>query len=459
MVSGQSPKVYNAPFPSRDSRRSKSCRAGGEADGETVFWSISVIDWQTQRLGRRWLAGMAWALSVCATSVADDAPTPSAVESRFLGNLRQLTAVEQFVRAGEGYFSPDGRQIVYQAVPHDYPFYQIYTQSLAAPQNGPARPRLVSTGRGRTTCSYFSPDGRRILFASSHLDPALTETEEQERRKQADDAAAGRRRRYEWVFDPHTDLFEVDAAGGPLRQLTDAPGYDAEGSYSPDGSQIVFCSTRDGDPDLYVMATDGSWTRQLTNSPGYDGGPFFSPDGQWIVYRSDRKQTDFLQIHAIRSDGSVDVALTDNVGVNWAPYWHPTRPYIIWTGADHSDPQARPNYDLWLLKYELVDGKLRPGSPERVTDHGSADVLPVFSPDGKHLMWTSNRSADGSSQLWYADFRLPEELSFEQRPIPQERRETLQEQRRMRPGFVRRLRPNGGLIPRALRLLKPVTPP
>ncbi len=396
-------------------------------------------------------------------SAADQPPHQSAIELRFLANVRQLTSAAEFVRAGEGYFSPDGRQIVFQAVPKDYPFYQIYTRPLIVDPSA-GRSRLISTGRGRTTCSYFSPDGRRILFASSHLDPNLPQTEEVERKKQADDAAAGKRRRYEWVFDEHTDLFETDVAGGPLRRLTDAPGYDAEGAYSPDGSQIVFCSTRDGDPDLYIMAADGTGLRQLTNSPGYDGGPFFSPDGQWVVFRTDRKQTDFLQIHAIRSDGSVDVTLTDNVGVNWAPYWHPTRPYIIWTGADHSDLQARPNYDLWLLKYEVVDGKLRPGSPERATDHPTADVLPVFSPDGKHLMWTSNRGEDGSSQLWYAEFRLPEELTFEDRPIPVERREVLQQQqeqqpRRSRPGLVRRLRPNGGLIPRALRLLKPVTPP
>lgn len=417
---------------------------------------------------KRWFfVGLAVAIMLTAQgqATADEPPLVSSVESRFLTNVRPVTSGAEYIRAGEGYFSPDGRQIVFQAVPKDYPFYQIFARPLVMDPNT-GRARQISTGRGRTTCSYFSPDGRRILFASSHMDPNLSQTEDEERKKQADDAATGRRRRYEWIFDEHMDLFDVDAMGGPLHRLTDTPGYDAEGSYSPDGSQIVFCSTRDGDPDLYIMSSDGTNLRQLTNTPGYDGGPFFSPDGQWVVYRSDRKKADFLQIHAVRSDGSIDVELTNNVGVNWAPYWHPTRPYIIWTGADHSDPQARPNYDLWMLKYELVDGKLRPGSPERVTDHPTADVLPVFSPDGRHLMWTSNRTADGSSQLWFADFRLPEEVTFEYRQIPQERRQALQEQqqqdyetRRARPGFVRRLRPNGGLIPRALRLLKPVTPP
>src|SRR5687767_7790466 len=97
------------------------------------------------------------------------------VEGKFLINIRQVTS--GFVKAGEGYFSPDGQQIVYQAQPLDYPFYQIYTQPLSGGQ-----PKRISTGRGRTTCSYFSPDSQRILFASSHLDPKLDETEAAERK-------------------------------------------------------------------------------------------------------------------------------------------------------------------------------------------------------------------------------------------------------------------------------------
>ena len=221
-------------------------------------------------------------------------------------------------------------------------------------------------------------------------------------------AKTGRRRRYSWDFDPHMDIFEGDLNGKNLRKLTDVMGYDAEGAYSPDGRLIAFCSDRDGDPDLYLMNADGSGLRQLTDVAGYDGGPFISPDGRWVVYRTDRKRPEMLQIHAIGIDGKNDVALTDNIGVNWAPYWHPTEPYMIWTGADHSDPTQRPNYDLWLMKYSVQDGRLVPGPMARVTDHPSADVLPVFSPDGQQLMWTSNRTADRSSQLWIADFKLPE---------------------------------------------------
>lgn len=330
----------------------------------------------------------------------------SPLESKHLKNIRQVTkSVDQggMVKAGEGYFSPDGKQIIYQAVPKEYPFYQIYRQDLDG-----GTPKLVSTGRGRTTCSYFSPDGKHIVFASSHLDPNMSQTEEQERVRQAEEAKAGTHRRYQWDFDPYTEIFEADLDGRNLKQLTNSKGYDAEGAYSRDGKLIAFCSDRDGDPDLYVMNSDGTGVRQLTNEKGYDGGPFISPDGRWVIFRSDRKQEGFLQIHAIGIDGKNDVALTDNVGVNWAPYWHPTKPYIIWTGADHSDPKARPNYDLWLMKYSEKDGKLVPGPIERITDNAAADVLPVFSPDGKKLMWTSNRTADHSSQLWIADFDLGE---------------------------------------------------
>jgi Tol biopolymer transport system component len=332
------------------------------------------------------------------TAAAQD-PSAASIESQHLGALRQVT--DGFVKAGEGYFSSDGKTIIYQAVPKDYPFYQIYTQPL---NSGP--PKLVSTGRGRTTCAAFSPDNKHIIYASSHSDPNMTATEEAERAKQAEDARTGTRRRYEWVFDPNTEIYQANLDGTHLHALTNSPGYDAEGSFSPDGKTIVFCSTRDGDPDLYLMNADGSNVRQLTNSPGYDGGPFISPDGKWVVFRSDRKEKDMLQIYAIGIDGKNEVALTDNIGVNWAPYWHPTEPYIIWTGADHSNPMARPNYDLWLTRYEVKDGKIAPGPITRITDHATADVLPVFSPDGKQLMWTSNRTSDHSSQLFISDFKF-----------------------------------------------------
>jgi Tol biopolymer transport system component len=323
------------------------------------------------------------------------------IEGKFLTGVRQVTSGMQ--KAGEGYFSPDGQSIIYQAVPLDYMFYQIYTQPLAG-----GRPKLLSTGRGRTTCSYFSPDGSRVLFASSHLDPDLDKTEAAEKAQIEADKKAGVRRRYKWDFDPHSDIFEADLEGKILRRLTDAKGYDAEGAYSKDGKLIAFCSDRDGDPDLFVMNADGSGVRQLTNAPGYDGGPFLSPDGKWVVFRSDRKKAEWLQIFVIGIDGKNETQLTDTQGVNWGPYWHPSQPYLIWAAADHSDPGARPNYDLWLARYEVKDGKFTLGEPIRVTDSSATDILPVFSPEGTKLMWTSTRTDDHSSQLFVAEFKLPE---------------------------------------------------
>lgn len=348
------------------------------------------------------LRGAAGLLIGLSFGVAAAEEAPPSHESQYLSNIRQLTS--GLVKAGEGYFSPDAQWIVFQAQPLDYPFYQIFVQPLAG---GP--PRRISTGRGRTTCSYFSPDGKRILFASSHLDPQLDQTEAAERQRQEEDRRAGVRRRYQWDFDPHMDLFEVDLEGRILRRLTDTPGYDAEGAYSPDGTLIAFCSDRDGDPDIYLMRSDGTGVQQLTNAPGYDGGPFISPDQRWIVFRSDRKRPEWLQLYVIGLDGQHETQLTDTQGVNWGPYWHPTQPYLIWSAADHSYPAVRPNYDLWMARYTVANGQFTLGRPIRVTDHPAADVLPVFSPDGQRLMWTSTRTPDQSSQLFLADFRLPAE--------------------------------------------------
>lgn len=333
---------------------------------------------------------------------ADGAAAQDSIEAKYLTNIRQVTS--GFEKAGEGYFSPDGGRIVFQATRDGYPFYQIYWQELRG-----GEPKRISTGRGRTTCAYFHPTEPRILFASSHQDPQLDKTESDERARIEEDRKANRRRRYQWDFDPHMDLYEATFDGKILRQLTNSPGYDAEGAYSRDGKQIAFCSDRDGDPDIYIMDADGSHVRQLTNAPGYDGGPFISPDGKWVVFRSDRKKAEYLQLYVIGVDGQNETPLTDTVGVNWGPYWHPTQPYLIWSGADHSDPSARPNYDLWLMRYAMEGTRFVPGKVTRITDSPSADVLPVFSPDGRQLMWTSTRTADHSSQLFLADLELPRE--------------------------------------------------
>src|SRR5258708_4023645 len=203
-------------------------------------------------------------------------------EAVHLRNIRQLTA--DFVRAGEGYFSPDGRKIIFQAEEKDTgnPFYQIFVMDLETKSY-----RRISPGTGRTTCPYFSPDGKKVIYASSHLDPDAKKHQEAEYKQREEDRKAGKRRRYQWDFDPYMDIFEANPDGTGLKRLTDAKGYDAEGSYSADGKQIVFCSKRDGNLELYIMDSDGKNVRKLTNAPNcYNGAPLFAPHGARGIFRS-----------------------------------------------------------------------------------------------------------------------------------------------------------------------------
>lgn len=319
----------------------------------------------------------------------------AAREARHLTNIRQVTV--GFPRAGEGYFSPDASKIIFQAYPPVPPTiffqpapnqesYQIYLADLA--KN--AKPKLVSTGKGQCTCSYFHPDGQSILFASSHLDPNADAP------RPPRGPAYSRSERYKWEFPEYMDIFRADLDGKDLVRLTDTPGYDAEGSYSADGQRIVFTSFRDGNGEIYVMDADGKNPRRITNAPGYDGGPFFSPDGRRIIYRSDRKDNDLLQIFVNNTEGNAERQLTNDDNVNWCPYWFPDSKHIIYATSKH----GHQNYELYLMD---VDS----GNQERITFHDGFDGLPVFSPDGKQLLWTSSgRTSDHKSQLFLADFTL-----------------------------------------------------
>jgi Tol biopolymer transport system component len=318
-------------------------------------------------------------------------------ESAHLHNVRQVT--RDFVRAGEGYFSPDGKRIIFQAEEKDggNPFYQIFVMDLDTGSY-----RRVSPGVGKTTCSFFRPDGKKILFASSHLDPEAKKKQEEEYVHRLEIARSGKRRPYLWDFDPWMDIWEANPDGTDLKRLTDRKGYAAEGSYSADGKQVIFCSQQDGNLELYIMDADGSHMRQLTHAPGcYNGGPFFSPDGKRVIFRSDRKKKDYLQLYVINADGSGERALTDNPDwVQWGPYWYKDGRHIIYAGADHSNPAVRPNYDLYWMDIDT-------GKKERITFAPGADVLPVFSSDGTKLMWTSTRDGHQPAQLYIADFVPP----------------------------------------------------
>ena len=315
------------------------------------------------------------------------------LESKHITNVRQATF--GFFRAGEGYFSPDGKSIIFQAVPalpesvflepspNQYE-YQIFTAALTPG----AKPKRVSTGQGACTCAFFAPDGKSVIFGSTHLNPSPSGPK---------DAAYSRSgSRYRWSFPEGMDIFQADLDGKIVKRLTDADGYDAEGSFSPDGKQIVFTSLRDGDGEIYVMDADGANPRRITHAKGYDGGPFFSPDGKRIIYRSDRKENDLLQLFVNNVEGTDERQLTHDENVNWGPFWHPDGKHVIYATSRH----GHSNYELYLMNVDT-------GAEERVTFHSGFDGLPVFSPDGKKLMWTSNgRGTDRNSQLFIADFSL-----------------------------------------------------
>jgi len=331
------------------------------------------------------------------TAPALSAADVARLEARHLKKIRQVTY--GLAKAGEGYFSPDGQSIIFQAVANlppsifhqpqpDEDGYQIFLAALK--DEAPAR--MVSTGKGRCTCPYFHPSGRSILFASTHLNPSTAA-------EPPKGPAYSRTERYRWEFPETMDLFAADLDGRNLVRLTDAPGYDAEASYSPDGSRIVFTSFRDRDAEIYLMDADGKNPRRITHAKGYDGGPFFSPDGKRIIYRSDRKGNDLLQIYVNNTEGTAERAVTNNEFVNWGPYWHPDSRHIIYATSRH----GHANYELYLMD---VDG----GAEERITYHEGFDGLPVFSPDNRRLMWTSSgRTADRKSQLFIADFSLKPE--------------------------------------------------
>lgn len=330
-------------------------------------------------------------------------------EDRLLSNTRQL--VTEGLRSGEGYFSADGSELIYQAEVPGNPFYQIFLMDLETGES-----QRVSPGIGLTTCAWIHPDADRVMFSSTHEDPnALA--------KQADELAfraSGEERAYGWDYDRHYEIYTASKEGADLVNLSNSDGYDAEGSYSSDGSQILFASNREAYTrslsqaeqalfeddasyfmDLYVMDADGGNVRQLTRSPGYDGGPFYSPDDSRVVWRRFNPDGNSAEIWTMDSDGSNQRQLTADAMVSWGPYFHPSGDYIIYS----SNVLGHANFELFMIDVEGL------GEPVRVSNTEGTDILPVFSPDGDQLAWSTTRTPDGSSQIHLADWN--HELALE----------------------------------------------
>ncbi|HET9454472.1 MAG TPA: hypothetical protein VFO66_09340 [Gemmatimonadaceae bacterium] len=348
------------------------------------------------------VALLATAASCVKVSVNAESREPNA-ESRtvaaspgesHLTNIRQLTYGGE---NAESYFSPDGQWLIFQSTRDGRTCDQQYVMRTDG-----SGLRRVSAGTGKTTCGYFIEGGRRIVYASTHA---------------ADTACPPRpdpSQGYVWRLDPF-DLFTANADGTDRNRLTNYGVYTAEATLSPDGRTLVFTSMKDDDLEIYTMNVDGSNIRRLTHTPGYDGGAFFSPDGKHIVYRANHPVGEELanyrsllsqglvrpgrmELFIMDADGSNQRQITNLGGANFAPIFTPDAKRIIFS-SNHRNPRSR-NFDLFLVN---LDGT----GLEQATTHGEFDGFPMFSPDGKSLVWASNRNAPepNGTDIFLADWK------------------------------------------------------
>ena len=298
-----------------------------------------------------------------------------------LADVRQLTFGGE---NAEAYWSPDGKELIFQSTRPPLGCDQIFRM----PVSDPAALVMVSTGKGRTTCPYFTHDNERILFSSTHA--ASEECPPTPDRSQG----------YVWPIYDSYQIYSANLDGTDLKALTDSPAYDAEATVCPVDGSIIFTSTRDGDLDLYRMDADGGNVQRLTDTPGYDGGAFFSQDCSKIVWRASRPTgaalEDYqrllkqglirpgkLEIFVANADGSDARQVTNLDGASFAPYFTPDASRILFS-TSHHDPQGR-EFDIFAID---VDGS----NLEQITFKPGFDGFPMFSPDGKWLAFGSNRN-------------------------------------------------------------------
>jgi Tol biopolymer transport system component len=315
-------------------------------------------------------------------------------EETHLRNVRQLTFGGQ---NAEAYLSADGTELIYQSQRDGHVCDAIYRMNIDG-----SNVRMVSNGRGNTTCSFIAPDGKSIIYASTHLVDSGCPPKP--------DMSRG----YVWALYQAYDIFKADPDGANPVRLTTTDGYDAECVFSPDGSKILFTSVRSGDLEIWMMNADGTNPEQLTNEPGYDGGSFFSPDGKSIVWRVSRPVGEelkeyrellkeglihprHLEIYTMSLVDRKPIQLTDNGAANFAPYFHPDGKRIIFC-SNVNDPKGR-NFDLYLVA-------IATRQVEQVTYNGSFDGFPMFTRDGKTLVFASNREGKvpGETNIFVADW-------------------------------------------------------
>lgn len=301
---------------------------------------------------------------------------------KHLKDIRQLTFGGE---NAEAYWSPDGKKLIYQSTVERGGCDQQYIVDLTTGET-----KLVSSGKGRTTCGYFSyPTGDRIIYASTEAgDPGCPPPPD-------------RSRGYIWGVYPTFDLYLANADGTNKKRISTADGYDAEATWCHKGGKIIFTSVRDGDLDLYSMNEDGANVQRLTNTPGYDGGAFYNAQCTEIVWRASRFEdpkalADYqsllkegfvrpskMELYVANADGTNAKQITKNGAANFGPYFTPDGKRIIYS-SNVLDPRGR-EFDIFLL---AKDGS---GEPERITTAPAFDGFPMFSPDGQWLVFASNR--------------------------------------------------------------------
>lgn len=305
-----------------------------------------------------------------------------------------LRNIQQLTNGGdnaEAYFSPNGKKLSFQSNNKIWGLEcdQIFSMKIKeAVRNKNKKHRRISNGLGRTTCSYFMPNGTDILYASTYKNSADCPKEIK---------IAGK---YLWAVYPSFDIYVANKKGRIIRQLTDSPGYDAEATVSPKGDKIVFTSDRSGDLELWTMDLDGSNQKQITFGLGYDGGAFFSPDGNKLVFRSSRPKTESevkeyknllsqglvaptnMEIYTCNVDGSELKQITNLGKANWAPFFVPNGEKIIFSSNHHSEK----GYDFQLFTIDTNGSNL-----EKITQLSKFNAFPMFSPDGKKIVFSSNR--------------------------------------------------------------------
>ncbi len=301
----------------------------------------------------------------------------------------------------EAYFSHDGKKLIYQkaweeaGIPCDQMFIMFLNDD-----GSPDTTYMISNGKGKCTCGFFLPGDTLVIFSSTMA---------------YDSTCPERIRRYKgkyvWQLDPNYEIFVATLDGKIVRRLTNNKYYDAEAVVSPLGNRILFTSTRDGDIDLYLMNLDGTNVKRLTHRKGYEGGAFFSPDGSMIVFRAYYPETEEemkeyeellaqnlvapskTEIFLMDTNGNVIRQVTDLGGANWAPYFHPSGKKIIFSSNHKAVKEGKKfPFNLYMIN---IDGT----GLEQITYDSEFDAFPMFSPDGKWLVFESSRVSNSIRQL------------------------------------------------------------